>query len=166
MQGKYVAIGVAVLAAVGVVGFLGIRTGPAEPVGPAIQGPIGSPPVVPEQPASGRTRNDEAPPSVVAIIFTNAGYSPESLTVKKGTTVSFVNKSDFQTWPASAVHPTHEAYPGTSITRCGKRTPEPIFDACRGIPPGESWDFRFDETGTWQYHDHLSPARYGAVAVE
>src|SRR3989344_5429956 len=38
------------------------------------------------------------------IKYTNSGYSPSSLVVKKGATVTFKNESSRETWPASAKH--------------------------------------------------------------
>jgi len=32
--------------------------------------------------------------------------------------------------------------------------------------PGESWSFKFDEGGTWKYHDHLNPGATGMIVVE
>ena len=63
-------------------------------------------------------------------------------------------------WTASAVHPTHRAYPTTG--GCLGST----FDACKGVQPGASWSFRFDIAGTWKYHNHLNPNNTGAIVVE
>src|SRR3989344_3570443 len=45
------------------------------------------------------------------IEFTDSGYAPSTLTVKKGAVVIYRNDSSGKMWPASAKHPTHEAYP-------------------------------------------------------
>ncbi|HXK38161.1 MAG TPA: hypothetical protein VJ579_03785 [Candidatus Paceibacterota bacterium] len=95
-----------------------------------------------------------------AILYTDGGYTPNPLRVKVGTVVTFINSSSNKMWPASAKHPTHNEYPTTG--GCLGST----FDACRGIPSGETWDFQFDIPGTWQYHDHLSPKSYGTIIVE
>lgn len=94
------------------------------------------------------------------ISFNGATFEPNVLNVKTGEMVMFRNDSAGQVWPASAVHPTHKAYPATGGC-IGS-----IFDACRGLMPGESWSFKFDEVGSWKYHDHLNPTRFGTVAVE
>ena len=95
-----------------------------------------------------------------AIIYTDAGYSPSTLTVKKGETVTFKNQSSQSMWTASAVHPTHRAYPTTG--GCLGST----LDACKGVQPGNDWSFRFDISGTWKYHNHLSPGDTGTIVVE
>lgn len=105
-------------------------------------------------------------PSGVVIRYTNDGYEPSSLTIKKGMTVTFKNGSPRDTWPASAQHPTHRAYPGSDIGKCGTSQERGIFDACRAIPPGSEWSFRFDHAGKWFYHNHLMPNKFGSITVE
>ena len=43
--------------------------------------------------------------------MTSTGFSPNSISIKAGDTVTFVNKDTTQHWPASAMHPTHSIYP-------------------------------------------------------
>lgn len=93
------------------------------------------------------------------ISFNGATFEPGILTIKAGETVTFRNDSAGQVWPASAMHPTHKVYPaaGGCIGSA--------FDACKGLMPGESWSFKFDEAGSWKYHDHLNPKNFGTVVV-
>ncbi|MBI5420956.1 MAG: hypothetical protein HZA35_01440 [Parcubacteria group bacterium] len=100
------------------------------------------------------------------VTYTNAGFSSSSLTIKKGETVTFENKSTRKMWVASSKHPTHRDYPGSDIKKCGTESASTIFDACKGFAPGESWSFTFNEVGTWKYHDHLSPKNFGSITVE
>lgn len=94
------------------------------------------------------------------VMYTDSGYSPNTITVKKGETVTFKNNSSQSMWTASAVHPTHRGYPTTG--GCIGST----FDACQGIQPGNSWSFKFDIVGTWKYHNHLSPGDTGTIVVK
>ena len=94
------------------------------------------------------------------ITYTDAGYSPSALEIKAGETVTFKNESQQSMWPASAMHPAHKEYPTTG--GCLGST----FDACMGVQPGESWSFKFDISGNWKYHDHLSPKNFGAITVK
>lgn len=128
---------------------------PSEPV--AVMEP-GTPPEVQPTPETPPT-SSVAPQSAV-ITFTDSGYGPTPLTVKKGTTITFKNNSAGQMWPASAMHPTHAVYPTTG--GCIGST----FDACQGIEPSGSWSFTFGVVGSWKYHDHLNPTRTGMVVVE
>ena len=100
------------------------------------------------------------------VTYMDSGYSPATITIKKGQTVVWKNESSKKMWTASAMHPTHKVYPGTDITACGTQTLMPMFDACAGTVPGENWSFKFDNAGTWKYHNHMNSSHYGTVVVE
>jgi len=125
-----------------------------------------APPAAPILPASAPVHEPmpapvpEAAEMSAIIRYTDTGFVPASLTVKKGTAVTFRNESVGEVWPASARHPTHTVYP-TSGGCLGS-----TFDACRGLRTGEEWTFSFDIAGTWGYHDHLTPRYFGSVTVE
>jgi len=94
------------------------------------------------------------------ITYSLFGYSPSTLEISKGTTVTFKNSAETSMWPASVIHPTHKEYPTTG--GCVGST----FDACKEIAKGESWTFTFDKVGSWKYHDHLLPSRTGTITVK
>lgn len=94
------------------------------------------------------------------ITYTDNGYAPATLTIKKGETVIFKNQSSRAMWAASAMHPTHRVYPTTG--GCLGST----FDACKGVQTGDSWSFKFDVSGSWKYHDHLTPGDRGEIIVQ
>lgn len=96
-----------------------------------------------------------------SVAYSEGGFSPGSVTVRKGQTVRFLNTSDENTWPASVVHPTHGVYPEKTASDCLGSA----FDACRGLIPGEMWDFTFNQVGEWKYHDHLHPSKFGSITV-
>ena len=95
------------------------------------------------------------------ITFTDNGFVPSTVTVKKGQTVRWANNSGAKVWPASAVHPSHAVYPQKSASDCLGSS----FDACRGLAQGESWDFTFNYVGEWKFHNHLNASQWGAVTV-
>jgi len=95
------------------------------------------------------------------ITFTDNGFVPSTVTVKKGQTVRWANNSGSKVWPASAVHPSHAVYPQKSASDCLGSS----FDACRGLAQGESWDFTFNYVGEWKFHNHLNASQWGAVIV-
>ena len=101
-----------------------------------------------------------------SIVYTGAGFSPSPLKIKAGETVMFQNNSLQNMWVASAMHPSHSKYSGTSLSEHCPDSENVAFDACRGIPPGESWSFTFTKTGTWGYHDHLHSNLFGQIIVE
>ncbi|MBI2045971.1 MAG: hypothetical protein HYT28_00930 [Parcubacteria group bacterium] len=100
-----------------------------------------------------------------SISYTANGFSPDVVTVKKGTMVIFSNESGKDFWPASAIHPTHTVYPGSSVAKCGTPDASAIFDACAGVASGSTWSFVFNEIGSWKYHDHLNAAHFGTIVV-
>lgn len=113
------------------------------------------------QPGTG----DELQVGNFTVEITDSGYVPQNLTAKKGSTVTWINKTSTPNWPASAMHPTHEKYPGSSITKCGTGDSEDIFDACKGLEEGESFSFTFNEVGEWGYHEHLAVKMFGKIIV-
>lgn len=88
----------------------------------------------------------------VTVIVTDNGFEPETIQIEKGTEVVFKNSGTQPHWPASDFHPTHGIYPE--------------FDPQKPVSPGQSWVFRFNKKGSWNYHDHLKPDRLGVIKVE
>lgn len=78
-------------------------------------------------------------------------YEPQDFKVKKGTKIKFQNTSGALRWPASDLHPSHLVYPE--------------FDSKEPVGKDGSWEFVFDQTGEWTYHDHLAPYITGIVIV-
>jgi plastocyanin len=138
-------IAIVVIAVVGLGGYL-FLTGTYRPAPSVSQSPTSQAPAEEEK--------------EYVVTYTNAGYTPATLKVKNGGTVTFKNQSSRSMWTASAMHPSHRAYPTTG--GCLGST----FDACQGVQPGNSWSFKFDIAGTWKYHDHLNPGAFGAIVVE
>ncbi|MBI3273813.1 MAG: hypothetical protein HYZ69_01585 [Candidatus Colwellbacteria bacterium] len=110
------------------------------------------------EPQALEQRTPKVPAHMVS--YTDNGYTPSVIIIKTGESITFKNDSSKAMWPASAMHPTHIAYPTTG--GCLGST----FDACAGIQPGKTWSFTFDIPGAWKYHDHLTPTFFGAITVE
>ena len=87
----------------------------------------------------------------IIVTLTEEGYEPQNLTIPKGTVVIFTTTRDSHHWPASDLHPSHSIYPE--------------FDPLEPIPPEESWQFTFDRTGNWDFHDHLRSYYRGTINV-
>ncbi|MDO8564705.1 MAG: cupredoxin domain-containing protein [bacterium] len=86
------------------------------------------------------------------VTYNAQGFSPKSVTVQKGDTVLFENKTGKSASVASMPHPTHELYPE--------------FDQFKTDAQGkDEFKFTFDKVGTWQYHDHLNTNMTGTVIV-
>src|SRR3989338_3089800 len=85
--------------------------------------------------------------------YTAAGFVPKTITIKKGETVVFENKTGKSASVASNVHPTHLLYPE--------------FDQYNTEQRGNTvFRFSFEKAGIWNYHDHLTPTMTGTVIVE
>lgn len=100
----------------------------------------------------------------VTVSYSANGFSPKSVTVKVGQTVTWTNSSGGPMWVATDVHPSHTDYDGSSrTTHCtsGYTGPTP-FDECA---PGNSYSFTFTKVGTWPYHNHAGAEDQGQVIV-
>ena len=103
--------------------------------------------------------------AATAVALSSSGFSPNSITIAKGDTVTWTNTGGSSMWVASAVHPSHTSYDGTSKSEhcaAGYSGVTP-FDQCGS---GTSYSFTFNETGTWNYHNHLNPSETGIVVVK
>jgi len=87
----------------------------------------------------------------VLVTYSDRGYSPKEITVKKGTKVTFKNESSSGMWTASGVHPTHQLLSG--------------FDALKSVTNGGVYEYTFIKVGKWQYHNHINPTDGGMVIV-
>ena len=92
--------------------------------------------------------------ALTASVSVTAGgtFSPATLTVKKGTKVTWTNSGSAKVWIASDPHPVHNGYPG--------------LDSGTDLRTGESFSFTFDKAGSWGYHNHFNPTIKGTVIVE
>ncbi len=126
-----------------------------EPGAPFIQtAPSTSPEVSPEATMSPQptTAADAVNAQNPTVSMTDTGISPAEITVKSGTTITFVNNGQQPHWPASDPHPIHTDLPG--------------FDAKRGLEPGDIYRFTFVKTGSFGMHDHLHPSFHARIIVQ
>jgi plastocyanin len=96
------------------------------------------------------------------ITYTNDGFSPDELTIKKGESVTFVNESGSGMWVGSAMHPTHKNYPIKSDSDCLGSS----FDQCESTNNRTEWTFTFEAEGEHGYHNHVKANHWGKVIVE
>lgn len=158
-----VIIGIIVVAVIAVGGYFLLRSpqyqAPSSNLAPQSTSQ-GTAPTAPAPTTQAPVTQGTPPAEQNVVTYANAGYSPNTITIKAGETVNFKNSSSQSMWTASGVHPTHRLYPTTG--GCIGST----FDACKGIQPGNSWSFKFDIAGTWKYHNHLSPSDTGTIVVK
>lgn len=102
---------------------------------------------------TGATESGKVVNKIVSVDYVDGGFSPKSITVKAGTTVTWTNKAAAkQMWVASAVHPTHQLLPG--------------FDQLASVGKSGTYSYTFTKVGSWKYHNHVSPSDTGVVIVE
>ena len=85
------------------------------------------------------------------IRISSSGFSPETVKIKVGGKVTFINDDSIDHQIASAPHPTHTDYPKLNVGV---------------LKPGEARIAEFDKTGTFGYHDNLNPTLKGEIVVE
>lgn len=83
--------------------------------------------------------------------ITSTGFSPQSITIKLGESVTWENTDTANHTVSSDNHPTHLLYPFLTLGM---------------IKPGETKSVTPPKTGTFTYHDHLNPSLTGSVTVQ
>ena len=92
---------------------------------------------------SGCTQNQQnAPPN--SVLIQNFAFSPNNLTVKAGTTVTWINKD-------STAH--------TVVSDTG------VFQS-DNLNTGANYTFTFNKTGTYPYHCGIHPSMTGTIVVQ
>ncbi len=110
----------------------------------------------------GVTAGASTAPMSATITYSASGYSPSSVTIKKGGTVTWVDQGTGKMWTASASHPTHTVYAGTTLQEHCDDTTDTSFDQCKN---SSQYSFTFDKVGTWRYHNHSQSSHFGSVTV-
>ncbi len=101
-------------------------------------------------------------PMSAAVAYGPSGFSPAEVTIKKGGTVTWTNQGGGNLWVASAMHPAHTGYSGTTLAQHCDDATDTSFDQCKN---GASYSFTFDKAGTWAYHNHSVSGNFGKVIV-
>lgn len=122
----------------------------ADPAGITAEG--GSPNPSGQAASATATKTARRPSETLIVRYTNAGWSPSTISIYTGDTVRFVNESKGRMWVASDPHPFHTTYRG--------------FDQKASVPAGGYFEFLFTEPGTWNYHNHADPSFKGVIKVE
>lgn len=85
------------------------------------------------------------------ITYTDNGFSPASLTVKSGATITIKNSSSRSLEFESDPHPAHTDDPELNVGL---------------VAPGESTTFTPDTTGTHGFHNHQNSSDTGTLIVQ
>lgn len=91
--------------------------------------------------------------STATVEISAAGFQPQTIRVKKGETVTWVNKD------SAAHHVIADPFPsGESLPSLNSDSP---------LAQDESYTSTFEEVGTFTYHDQLNPTTFrGTIIVE
>ena len=114
-----------------------------------------------QQPSTSDTTGAAAP-MIATVTFNGDAFSPSTVSIAKGGTVTFTSTGG-NMWVASNAHPQHTGYSGTTRTQHCPDTSGTVFDQCA---PGTSFSMTFQKAGTWGYHDHLNASLGGTVLVQ
>lgn len=107
-----------------------------------------------------------AAPKTVTVTYNRSSFSPSTVTINRGDTVTFVDSSSDPMLVASNVHPSHTQYDGTAMMEhCapGYAGPAP-FDECKASTG--NFSFTFTKVGTWSFHNHLNAGATGKIVVQ
>lgn len=85
------------------------------------------------------------------VTLTANGFSPASLTIKAGQTITWMNKSGEGAAVNSDPHPVHTTYPPLNLG---------------SFPDGGTLTLTFDKPGTYGYHNHLNSSERGTITVQ
>ncbi|HEC65681.1 MAG TPA: hypothetical protein ENI23_10315 [bacterium] len=112
-------------------------------------------PVDPSNPVDEMIVNDSEDSDEVAeeinsleVIYDGSSFSPRTLEISAGETVTFTNNSNRNMWVASDPHPIHTAFSA--------------FDSKGNL---DSYSFTFDSAGEYEYHNHSGSSHTGTIIV-
>ncbi len=97
------------------------------------------------------TDTNTKPDETTVITYSDAGFSPASITVKSGLTVLIKNSTSHTLQFDSDPHPAHTDNRELNVDT---------------IRAGESKSFMVSKSGRFGYHNHLNPSETGTIVVE
>lgn len=87
------------------------------------------------------------------VSMTAGGFSPETITIKAGDTVTWTNADSAAHQVATDPYPSEDALAS--------------FKAANPALQNATYSYRFTKAGTYTYHDHLAPLKFkGTVVVQ
>ncbi len=98
------------------------------------------------------TRNNGNPQqNALQVNITKNSFDPSTITIKAGSSVTWVNTDTAPHRVASNPFPENDGLAG--------------FDSKNPLGPNGTYTFKFDKTGTFDYHDQYHPTVNGSVTV-
>jgi plastocyanin len=103
-----------------------------------------------QQPHVSTTTPQTPVPGGNTVTIKNFAFSPQTMTVSQGSTVTWVNQDSVE----------HQIINDTS----GSNAEGAIFKST-SLPNGASYSFKFDIPGTYPYHCSIHPSMKGTITV-
>lgn len=100
---------------------------------------------------SGNSTSSSSQSSAATITYSDSGFSPSTVTVHSGDTITLKNTSSASMQFDSDPHPVHTGDPELNVGE---------------ISPGQSATLQVAAKGTHGYHNHLNPAQTGTIVVQ
>jgi plastocyanin len=95
------------------------------------------------------------------VSYTQLGFEPREVNIKKGDTIRFTNNSGEDLWVA-ATGESGRVYPYSDrADGCGSSD----FDSCKPFGPQDFWEFTFAESGIWSFVNRADGTKSGEVMV-
>lgn len=119
---------------------------------PRNESAIYSPNIITETTQTPEASDQTTPVAANTVTYDGTTFSPATISVKQGDSITFINNSTGGMSVASDPHPAHTIYPE--------------FDQYKTSAKGQkTFIFVFDKLGTWGYHNHLNESATGSVTV-
>lgn len=115
---------------------------------------------IPEFSTATQAKLEKGPVFHALASYTDRGFEPARITIKRGETVRFTNNSSEDVWIASSGE-TVALYPRTTSV-CGSSD----LDSCEPFAPQDFWQFTFGLAGEWHVVNNLDKAKGVVVTVE
>ncbi len=97
-----------------------------------------------------------------SVTYSATGFSPATITVKKGTAVMWTNLSGEGMWVTTDPE---TGYDGTDRKAHCAEGAAASFDQCVASAAGSQWSFTFNKAGTWKYRNNANKSFIGTVVV-
>ena len=91
----------------------------------------------------------EAQDEQTEIVYTDSGFSPNSIRAQQGTTITFINESDSDMKVAEGTHDNHGLFEQENVSK-----------------NGEQYGYTFNKAGTYSVHNHYNSIHTVTVIVE
>ena len=106
-----------------------------------------------------KAKLDKGPIFHALVSYTDRGFEPTVVTIKRGETVRFTNNSSNDVWIAAGGE-NIQIYPRTQEV-CGSSD----LDSCEPFAPQDFWQFKFNVVGEWEVVNNLDKSKSGKVVV-